>query len=108
LRLTDASLAYLSACETTVTTPGLADEAVHITGAFHLAGYRHVIGTLWPIYDDLARVLDIEVYRHLTAQATTPPQTASTAQILHHAIRALRDELADGPAEWAAHIHVGS
>jgi CHAT domain-containing protein len=81
---------------------------VHITGAFHLAGYRHVIGTLWPIYDDLARALDIEVYRHLTSQATTPPQTASTAQILHHAIRALRDECADEPTEWAAHIHVGS
>jgi hypothetical protein len=108
LRLTGASLAYLSACETTVTTPGLSDEAVHITGAFHLAGYRHVIGTLWPIYDDLARTLDVEVYQHLTSQATTPPQTASTAQALHHAIRALRDDLAGEPAEWAAHIHVGS
>ena len=39
------SLAYLSACDTTVTAPALADEAIHITGAFHLAGvperHRH-------------------------------------------------------------------
>ncbi|MFF4796195.1 CHAT domain-containing protein, partial [Streptomyces sp. NPDC001276] len=48
LRLT-ADLAYLSACDTSVTVPRLADESLHITGAFHLAGYQHVVGTLWSI-----------------------------------------------------------
>jgi len=41
-------LAYLSACSTAVTGPELADESVHIVSAFQLAGYQHVIGTLWP------------------------------------------------------------
>lgn len=51
LRLRDVHLAYLSACSTTRTRPELADEAIHITGAFLLAGYRHVVGTLWPVVD---------------------------------------------------------
>jgi hypothetical protein len=45
LHLADADLAYLSACSTTLTSQALADEAVHLTAAVHLAGYRQVIGT---------------------------------------------------------------
>jgi hypothetical protein len=51
-----AKLAYLSACATTETHPALADEAIHITAAFQLAGYAHVIGALWPIMDNIAPV----------------------------------------------------
>jgi hypothetical protein len=49
LRLHGAELVYLSACETTRAPRRLADEAMHLTGAFRMAGYTHVIGTLWPI-----------------------------------------------------------
>ena len=56
LDLPDADLAFLSACNTTDTAPRLVDEAVHITGAFHLAGYRHVIGTLTPVNATATRV----------------------------------------------------
>src|SRR5262249_12329190 len=47
LRLDDAVLAYLSACSTARPGGRLADEAIHLVSAFQLAGYRHVIGTLW-------------------------------------------------------------
>jgi hypothetical protein len=36
------------ASETSVTTPALTDEAVHVTRAFHLGGYQHVIGPCGP------------------------------------------------------------
>jgi CHAT domain-containing protein len=75
-------LAYLSACDTTVTSPRLADEAVHITGAFHLAGYQHVIGTLWPISDAQAPDITEDFYDDLTAGGTTPPQTSRSARAL--------------------------
>ena len=101
------SLAYLSACDTTVTSPNLADEAIHITGAFHLAGYAHVIGTLWPVYDATARDLARDVYRQLTREGSTSPDVGFAAHALHHATRRLRDQHPDKPALWAAHTHTG-
>ncbi|MEU4541499.1 CHAT domain-containing protein [Streptosporangium sp. NPDC023825] len=108
LRIPKAHLAYLSACSTTTTgDPRLVDEAVHITGAFQLAGYQHVIGTLWPIGDAAAVRIAGEVYTHLTNDGTKPPHTDQAALALHHAIRRLRDDHRSNPAMWAAHIHVG-
>ena len=101
-------LAYLSACETAVTSLALANEAVHITGAFHLAGYQHVIGTLWPINDATARDLACDIYSHLTHDGTTPPDTGRAPHALHHATRRLRDRYPRTPSLWAGHTHTGT
>jgi len=101
------NLAYLSACDTTVTTPNFADEAIHITGAFHLAGYAHVIGTLWPVDDTTARDLACDIYRQLTHGGRMAPDTGSAADALHHATRRLREQHPDRPGLWAAHTHTG-
>jgi hypothetical protein len=55
--------AYLSACDASVAAPNLTNEAVHITSGFQLAGYQHVIGTLWPVNDFLATAMAEEFYR---------------------------------------------
>jgi hypothetical protein len=102
------SLAYLSACDTTVTSPALADEAVHITGAFHLAGYAHVIGTLWPIDDTTGSDLACSFYRRLTSGGATLPGTGTAAHALHQVTRELRDQYPGQPALWAAHTHTGT
>ncbi|MFI6149987.1 CHAT domain-containing protein [Streptomyces sp. NPDC051109] len=53
--LDHARLAYLSACRTAAgDTAALSDEAIHLTSAFQLAGFPHVIGTLWEIDDQTA------------------------------------------------------
>jgi CHAT domain-containing protein len=101
----DADLAYLSACETAVTAPRLADESLHITGAFHLAGYRHVIGTLWPVDDPTAAQIAEDFYTYLTADGTPDPDRAAHA--LHHATRLLRTRYPATPTLWAAHTHTG-
>ena len=104
----NGGLAYLSACDTTITSPHLADEAVHITGAFHLAGYQHVVGTLWSISDAMAHDITEDFYDDLTAGGTTPPQTSRSAQALHHAVRRLRARYPQAPTLWAAHTHTGT
>jgi CHAT domain-containing protein len=106
LRL-DADLAYLSACNTAVTAGRLADESLHITGAFRLAGYRHVIGTLWPIADDAAAQVATDFYRHLTADGTTAPRPERAAAALHHATTRLRSQYPRIPSLWAAYTHTG-
>jgi CHAT domain-containing protein len=102
-----ARLAYLSACDTHVAPQDLADEAVHITGAFHLAGFQHVIGTLWSIGDAAAADLAELVYAGLTREWSTPPDPDLAALSLHHATRAMRARDPGKPSSWVTHTHTG-
>jgi tetratricopeptide (TPR) repeat protein len=106
LQLT-ARLAYLSACDTQFAPQNLADEAVHITGAFHLAGYQHVIGTLWSINDAAAREFAVDVYARLTRDWATPPDERLAARSLHHAMRAMRSQYQAMPWFWMTYTHTG-
>jgi len=55
IQLDKARLAYLSACSTAFNpSVELIDKVIHLTSAFQLAGYPHVIGTFWEIDDKLA------------------------------------------------------
>ncbi|MBO3738675.1 CHAT domain-containing protein [Actinoplanes flavus] len=101
-------LAYLSACSTAFGNPLLADEAVHITGAFHLAGYRHVIGTLWPAGDAAGSWMARTFFAALTGDGTHPPDTGRAAVALHHATRDLRRLSLDAPTLWANFTHTGA
>jgi tetratricopeptide (TPR) repeat protein len=97
----DAELAFLSACATTRAPLQLADEALHITGAFQLAGFRHVIGTLWET-DDTASLKITSAFYSAGAPGDATPYA------LHAAVRALRTRYPVTPTLWAAHIHTGA
>ncbi|MFK0249162.1 CHAT domain-containing protein [Amycolatopsis azurea] len=103
LRLADAELAYLSACSTA--NPGItqADESLHLASAFQMAGFRHVIATLWPIADDVAATTAREIYRHLDGA----PSAGSAAHAVRQATLDLRAEHPDRPDLWASLIHNG-
>jgi hypothetical protein len=82
-------LAYLSACSTGANkATELFDEGIHLISAFQLAGFRHVIGTLWEVSDshcvDVARVL----YETIRDEKMTDK---AVSRGLHRAVRALRD-----------------
>ncbi|KAH8796745.1 CHAT domain-containing protein [Hyaloscypha finlandica] len=82
-------LGYLSACSTGANEADrLADEGIHLVSAFQLAGFRHVVGTLWEVSDkhcvDVARVL----YETMRDEGMTD---VAVCRGLHRAIRALRD-----------------
>jgi CHAT domain-containing protein len=101
LRLHDAELAFLSACSTAMPGSRLTDEAIHLASAFQLAGYRHVIATLWPIGDQHAVNIAHEIYTAVT-------DSGDAAGAVHTAARGSRSLWARIPAVWASHIHVGA
>ena len=69
LRLDDADLAFLSACST-ARPGGQAGRRGDPSGsAFQLAGYRHVIATLWPIGDQPAVNIAAAFYAALAADS---------------------------------------
>jgi CHAT domain-containing protein len=111
LDLPRAQLAYLSACETTRASRNLADEAVHITGAFQLAGFPEVVGTLWNINDEAAVAVATEVYGAAPAAGRAAPagrtEQGATPAALRSAILRLRAKYPGAPSLWAGFIHVG-
>lgn len=115
-----ASLAYLSACwaADAGAGPGLLDEGLHVAGAFLLAGFAAVVGTLWRIPDLRSVLVAEEFYRgigaHGTAsgsgQAEGAVDVRRSARALNRAVRVLRTTMgggADTAAVWAPYIHLG-
>jgi tetratricopeptide (TPR) repeat protein len=108
LSLSHVQLAYLSACETAMTAARLTDEALHLVTAFSLAGYPHVIGTLWKVDDSAAFSIARRVYEQLAPAGGSQPHPALTARALHAAVHHMRDRFTGMPTLWAAHIHSGA
>jgi CHAT domain-containing protein len=104
-----AQLAYLSACQTSRSAAArLTDESIHLTSAFQLIGYPHVIGTLWQIEDSSAARIASAFYARLAA-GPRPFATGEAAMALRDVIRATRDAgHVARPLLWAAHLHAGA
>jgi hypothetical protein len=100
--LDGADLAFLSACATARTGHRLADEAIQLAAGFQLAGYRHVVATLWPI-GDLAAVRVAGDFYDVLAADDAPPAVA-----LHHSACRSRRLTPRQPSAWAAHMHSGA
>ncbi|MGW4027457.1 CHAT domain-containing protein [Streptomyces sp. NPDC005009] len=94
--------AYLSACGTTHTTRARADEAVHLTSAFPLAGFSGVIGTLRRAPAAVAETT-ARMFRDVPATVRDEPAVAPA-----RTARQIRVHYGDAPAAWAAHHHVGA
>jgi CHAT domain-containing protein len=107
LDLSQAEMAFLSACSTATGGQQLPDEAIHLASALQFAGYPHVIATLWSVRDPVAKRVARDVYRELA----TPPgglDLTRAAVALHESLRRLRGDLHDpAPELWAPFIHVG-
>ena len=98
-------LAFLSACQTATGSPRTIDEAIHLAAALQLLGYRHVIATLWSIYDAPAPDIADTVYATLTATGT--PDANHAAHALHNAVMTLRAKYPTDPLAWAPYLHTG-
>ncbi|MGQ4399240.1 CHAT domain-containing protein [Streptomyces hayashii] len=101
------AMCYLSACATTESAPRLADEFVHITSAFQLAGFSHVIGTLWPVNDVHAATVATRFYTGLRNPGG-PLRTWCAAEAISAAARSVRDVMPASPLHWAGYVHWGA
>ncbi|KAI1052963.1 hypothetical protein LB506_009944 [Fusarium annulatum] len=82
-------LAYLSACGTgRIQQEQFMDESVHLISAFQLAGFQHVIGTLWEVNDKVCVDIAKVVYEGIKDGRMSDH---SVAWGLHAASRRLRD-----------------
>lgn len=104
LKLEQAQLAYFSACTTARPGRKVLDEPVHFAAAALLAGYRHAIGTLWPIPD---RPHSAETIYRILSSDGFDWTAASAAVAVHTAVHGERRAFPDQPQYWAALLHQG-
>jgi hypothetical protein len=101
LELTGANTAYLSACETAASEITLIDEAINVASGCLLAGFRHVIATLWPVRDRIAVTAAKQIWQ--AAHDADEHPAISVDQVT----RKLRQQYPRKPSIWAAYIHAG-
>ncbi|KAM5341370.1 hypothetical protein ACJ41O_014401 [Fusarium nematophilum] len=83
-------LAYLSACSSAVgSSDELSDESIYLASALQLAGFRHVIATLWDVLDQNCVEVARAVYETLVNHGL---RDRSVCLALHRAVKALRDK----------------
>lgn len=84
-------LAYLSACSTGANrADGLLDEGIHLISGCQLAGFRHVIGTLWQVSDQYCVPVASEIYEMLLNEKMGDENVCKS---LHRSLRALRSSV---------------
>jgi len=116
----------LTACQTAIGGVALLDESIHLAAALQMIGFRHVVATLWSVYDRIAGDVTDLLYSGLASTdptSTDPtstgpaptrrardgagPDVASTARCLHRALVRIRDAHPGHPTAWAPFIHLG-
>lgn len=114
LKIESAELAYLSACHAAnnQVNERLTDEAIHLAGACQLAGFPHVVGTLWQIDDEHSAKFAADVYMAMLNDSGRV-DARKAAEAVHRAVRLLREEtgdrgVTDDPLVWAPYIYIGA
>jgi tetratricopeptide (TPR) repeat protein len=113
-----AQIAFLPACSTARNDAHLlADESVHISSAFQLSGFSHVLATLWETVDRAPLQVSCDFYQSLFNGGHTSSGGFLTSSdgghrkvsvAFHKAIKRLRDENWRQPLLWACFIHTGA
>ena len=106
-----AEIAYLSACSTAQNQAiTLSDEVLHVVSGFQVAGFRHVVGCLWPSDDKVCVDVAKSFYSELGQGGTARYNDRATALALHKAVVKIRErnEYCKRPLLWAQYVHFGA
>jgi CHAT domain-containing protein len=104
-----AWIAYLSACSTVeVKAENIADEVLHFVSGFQIAGFAHVIGSLWSSNDAICVRMAKLFYKYLIAKGGAKDRNRVVAEALHHAVVKVRSDFPQEPLLWALYIHSGA
>ncbi|KFZ22972.1 hypothetical protein V502_02551 [Pseudogymnoascus sp. VKM F-4520 (FW-2644)] len=109
--LSGAEIAYLSACSTAENRAiDLVDEVIHLVSAFQVAGFRHVVGCLWPSSDIVCVEVAKSFYSRLSRHRAVRFDDRYIALALHEAVVKIKnsDEYRKRPLHWAQYVHFGA
>jgi tetratricopeptide (TPR) repeat protein len=117
-----AEIAYLPTCSTAQNkATSLSDEVLHVVSGFQVAGFRHVVGCLWPSDDTVSAEVAKSFYATLfqdravrgndgVANDDAGDDDRAVALALHKAVVKIREseEYRNKPLSWAQYVHFGA
>jgi tetratricopeptide (TPR) repeat protein len=107
--LPNAAIAFLSACSTAQNrVEGLEDEVLHIASGFLVAGFRHVIASMWPVMDELSPDFGEVFWKTMMGKAVDQWEDRLVAEAVHNATLHVRNGLPKQPLAWAPYAHWGA
>ncbi|KAH8693493.1 CHAT domain-containing protein [Phaeosphaeriaceae sp. PMI808] len=107
--LSQAWLAYLSACSTAeIRVSDLADEALHLASSFQVAGFRHVVASMWPSDDTICAQVAKLFYEELLANGGVKAGDRAVPAALQAAVLQAQLQNLERPHLWAQYIHSGA
>ncbi|KAL0631008.1 hypothetical protein Q9L58_010144 [Maublancomyces gigas] len=107
-RIKTAQIAYLSACSTVDNvSEKLSGESIHIASGFQLAGFSHVLGTMWKSNDVACRDVAVAFYRSLL-DGQGDKGHGKVSFSFHQAVKELRQKRLRQPIIWTSFIHTGA
>jgi tetratricopeptide (TPR) repeat protein len=110
-RLAHAEIAYLSACSTAENAAvELVDEVLHIVSGFQVAGFRHVVGCMWPSNDSICVQVASSFYSKLSRRQTLSYDDRAVALALHKSVLEVKEsqEYCKRPLYWVQYVHFGA
>lgn len=114
-----ARMAYLSACSTADNAARDSDEVIHLASTFLLAGFPHIIGTLWEANDESSSTVSQAFYNVLAKEKEWMygGNEDAFAYAVHEAVNHLRSGQIEGRRTkkngsenviaWVPFIHMG-
>jgi CHAT domain-containing protein len=86
----------------------LADEDLHLASSFQVAGFGHVIASMWPSNDAICAQVASIFYRDLMTRSYIKGDNRAVAAALHAAVKEIRLQNIERPYLWAQYIHSGA
>lgn len=103
-----ASIAYLSACSTAESkSEMLNEEGIHLSSAFQIAGFPHVVGSLWPVRDEACVLVACLFYQNLVRDGGPGLRKGAVAEALRNSLLELRKSSEFDVRSWAPFVHFG-
>ncbi|KAM5466949.1 hypothetical protein MauCBS54593_005568 [Microsporum audouinii] len=104
----NARIAYLSACSTAENRVAkLIDEEIHVVTGFQVAGFRHVIGCLWPSIDRVCAEVARGFYSSLFRNRNTQWGDIDASKALRESVMEVWTTDLKRPLNWAQFVHYG-
>lgn len=103
-----AGIAYLSACSTAQSKVNtLNEEGIHLSSAFQIAGFPHVVGSLWPVRDEVCVLVARLFYQNLVRDDGSRLRKGAVAEALRNSLLELRKSSEFDVRSWAPFVHFG-